>query len=415
MLFGRKPDNFLISQRGHLKLADFGLSVSGFLEQKDRRLSSVDVSLSTSMIEEEQFTTLVVYFPPSAAEVRPGGNGDSFSVASPARGGGGGVLDRFDEMVVPIEESSLDEEDDVFALKDASGRRYRRVKIFVTSKTSCNDVLDTLKLRLDIPKQAMYNLLELAFINDHVHERVVRPEELVQGLYASFDRHKFVFKRVPKSVVGITRSRAASNYSDARGNNVVQPLSQSKQRLFQVLGTPNYMAVEILMEQEQGYDFACDWWSVGCIIFELLYGVSPFEASTPEQVFAKILATTEIEFPTTEQPISDSAKSLIRSLIAPVERRLGRTGGLEEVRKHEWFNGIVWGELQYSDPPFLPELESQLDIGYFPSASQANLDQYQSDSCSSSSFSVDKDGLSSSAPVSEATDNWKDFSWSWFT
>lgn len=325
------------------------------------------------------------------------------------------MLDRFDEMVVPIEESSLDEEDDVFALKDASGRRYRRVKIFVTSKTSCNDVLDTLKLRLDIPKQAMYNLLELAFINDHVHERVVRPEELVQGLYASFDRHKFVFKRVPKSVVGITRSRAASNYSDARGNNVVQPLSQSKQRLFQVLGTPNYMAVEILMEQEQGYDFACDWWSVGCIIFELLYGVSPFEASTPEQVFAKILATTEIEFPTTEQPISDSAKSLIRSLIAPVERRLGRTGGLEEVRKHEWFNGIVWGELQYSDPPFLPELESQLDIGYFPSASQANLDQYQSDSCSSSSFSVDKDGLSSSAPVSEATDNWKDFSWSWFT
>jgi hypothetical protein len=39
--------------------------------------------------------------------------------------------------------------------------------------------------------------------------------------------------------------------------------------------------------------------------------------------------------------------------------------------------GIVWGELQYSEPPFLPELESQLDIGYFPSASSANLDQFR--------------------------------------
>lgn len=61
-------------------------------------------------------------------------------------------------------------------------RRYRRVKIFVTERTTCNDVVDTLKLRLDIPKQIQFNLLELAFINDHVHERVVRPEELVQGL-----------------------------------------------------------------------------------------------------------------------------------------------------------------------------------------------------------------------------------------
>ncbi len=93
---------------------------------------------------------------------------------------------------------------------------------------------------------------------------------IVSLRYASFDRHKFVFRRSAKSVVNLVRSRAPSCYSDARGMNVVQPLSESKQRLFQVLGTPNYMAVEILKEQEQGYDSTCDWWSVGCIIFELL-------------------------------------------------------------------------------------------------------------------------------------------------
>ncbi len=109
-------------------------------------------------------------------------------------------------------------------------------------------------------------------------------------------------------------------------------------------------------------------------LFGNRYGVSPFEAPTPEEVFAKILSMKTIEFP--EQPqISDDAKDLICGLISPAEKRLGANGGLIEVQKHAWFRGIVWGELQYSEPPFLPELENQLDIGYFPSASKANLDQ----------------------------------------
>jgi serine/threonine protein kinase len=118
-----------------------------------------------------------------------------------------------------------------------------------------------------------------------IEEKKDKSDDFFQR-YASFDRHKFVFRRNAKSVASVVRSRAASCYSDARSINVVQPLSSSKQRLFQVqskrrsvafvtflvkvLGTPNYMAREILMEQEQGYDSACDWWSVGCIIFELL-------------------------------------------------------------------------------------------------------------------------------------------------
>ncbi len=46
-----KPDNFLISQRGHLKLADFGLSVNGF-QEKERRLSNVDQQ--QQLLPEEQ-------------------------------------------------------------------------------------------------------------------------------------------------------------------------------------------------------------------------------------------------------------------------------------------------------------------------------------------------------------------------
>jgi hypothetical protein len=97
---------------------------------------------------------------------------------------------------------------------------------------------------------------------------------------------------------------------------------------------------------------------------------------------------------------------------------LGANGGLVEVKKHEWFSTVKWNELQYSEPPFLPELDSQLDTGYFPDATSDNVQKYyQSSSESSLSGS-----FSQSSNMNASADNmlltnefvWEDFSWSWF-
>lgn len=41
-----------------------------------------------------------------------------------------------------------------------------------------------------------------------------------------------------------------------------------------VVGTSAYMAPEVL--QNRGYDGRCDWWSIGIILFESMYGGTPF-------------------------------------------------------------------------------------------------------------------------------------------
>lgn len=51
-------------------------------------------------------------------------------------------------------------------------------------------------------------------------------------------------------------------------------------------GTPNYIAPEIL--EKKGHGHEVDVWSIGCIIFTLLVGKPPFEATTLEETYRRI-------------------------------------------------------------------------------------------------------------------------------
>ena len=61
-----------------------------------------------------------------------------------------------------------------------------------------------------------------------------------------------------------------------------------------MLGSPIYMAPEIL--KGQSYTTKADIWSLGVILYEMLYGVCPFQSSSIAMLVNKISAT-EIDFP----------------------------------------------------------------------------------------------------------------------
>eukprot|EP00922_Rhytidocystis_sp_ex-Travisia-forbesii_P057885 GHVS01085650.1.p1 GENE.GHVS01085650.1~~GHVS01085650.1.p1 ORF type:complete len:723 (+),score=103.10 GHVS01085650.1:102-2270(+) len=81
-----------------------------------------------------------------------------------------------------------------------------------------------------------------------------------------------------------------------------------------ICGSPLYMAPEIL--RYESYDVKADLWSLGAIMYELLYGRPPFSGRNPLQLLKNIESERGPTFPG-EIPISNQCRDLLWHLLDP--------------------------------------------------------------------------------------------------
>ncbi|XP_062988233.1 rhodopsin kinase GRK7 [Elgaria multicarinata webbii] len=122
-------------------------------------------------------------------------------------------------------------------------------------------------------------------------------------------------------------------------------------------GTNGYMAPEIL--KEQSYSYPVDWFAMGCSIYEMIAGRTPFkdfkEKVDKDEVKKR---TIEAEVKFEHANFDELSKGICKAFLAKnPEDRLGSRTNDDDPRKHVFFKSINFHRLEAGliDPPFVPD------------------------------------------------------------
>jgi len=144
---------------------------------------------------------------------------------------------------------------------------------------------------------------------------------------------------------------------------IAKKLEEGKTKTFTMIGTPHYMAPEVM--RGHGYGTEVDIWSFGVMCFEFVCGFLPFadDLDDPTEVCTAVLKEP-LSFPSGYR--DNMGKQLMQGLLSrQPKKRLGAgMAGYEDIKNHEYFKAghntstlftkILGREL---DPPCVPPAE----------------------------------------------------------
>lgn len=145
------------------------------------------------------------------------------------------------------------------------------------------------------------------------------------------------------------------------------------ERSFTLCGTPEYLAPELVLNK--GHGKAVDHWALGCLLYELISGRTPFQHNDQNKIFEKILqGRGQVKFHPKFDP---DARDLVLKLLEPNPAlRIGSlAGGMQDVLNHPFFSNA---KFDYSalvkktmKAPYVPTIKDPFDA--------ANFDTYSED------------------------------------
>ncbi|KAB5572931.1 hypothetical protein DKX38_000125 [Salix brachista] len=197
----------------------------------------------------------------------------------------------------------------------------KTVRSLVSNATpSCNNFITVSKIEQQPQKKQQQhrirNLTRWWFVNDAQHKK--------NGL-----------KKAKSARVSPVNRRKLSINNGERSNSFV--------------GTEEYVSPEVV--RGDGHEFAVDWWALGILSFEMLYGTTPFKGKNRKETFRNVL-TKKPEFIGKQNELTDLIERLLEK---DPTQRLGYQRGACEIREHVFFKGVRWDLLtEVLRPPFIP-------------------------------------------------------------
>ncbi|KAH7909466.1 kinase-like protein [Hygrophoropsis aurantiaca] len=145
----------------------------------------------------------------------------------------------------------------------------------------------------------------------------------------------------------------------------------SKQYTLVPCGTCDYISPEVLQAHEEAllalemsadpvaatsnhesspYGLEIDWWSLGAMLYEMAFGVTPFFAKDIRTTYLRIMDhETSLRF-NRAIPLSNSFLDFLRQLLCNRDRRIGRRNVME-ITEHPFFENTNWSTVDTQNLP----------------------------------------------------------------
>ncbi len=206
-----------------------------------------------------------------------------------------------------------------------------------------------------LERDAAFYLGEIILGVDHLHtvgilHRDLKPENILLG----HDGH------ICLTDFGLAKDFGLGwNADDSEGD-----------RANTICGTQEYMAPE--MVARRGYGKSADYWSLGCIAYEMLTGLPPFSSKQgSKELFRKIMSE-KIKMP---QGSTAAACKLLKGLLnRNPDARLGNArstmfevGGVAALKQCDFFEKLDWVKLEQKElkPPYDLSVDNHTDLRHF--------------------------------------------------
>ena len=234
-------------------------------------------------------------------------------------------------------------------------------------------------------EETRFIIAETLLAINHVHKtgyihRDIKPDNLLItknghirltdfGLSAKTDRYSDPLVHLIDELTEILNNNNFNNYpilSKSINNKNKRNLINS------TVGTPDYIAPEVFLKQS--YDFSVDYWSLGAIMYEMLFGFPPFLSDTPYQTGLKIIKWKEWLSFNNNNNISLDAIDLISNLLCDKKNRFN----FNQIINHKFFININFNNLSNLISPIIPKIFNDLDTQNFEEF-ENNIEEDQED------------------------------------